>query len=102
LPVEIENTQEQDWGDQRSFVVTFKSSKSFDSIQKLRFLDANGKEIESQVTGSSSMGIAAQMMHMRDYSLKEKPAGKVMVEVTYFQKSEQLQVPVDVEVGVGL
>lgn len=100
VEAEIEQVQEQKIGSETTVYLSIKSEKSLDAVRKLTFTGADGKEIQAVPAGSSRMGILGKFVYNRSWSLKGNPA-KVGVEVTYFDKVEKLQVPVEVTVGVG-
>lgn len=77
--------------------VTFRASESFESIASIEFLGADGKEIKSKQSGSSSFGHTYEVT----YNL-EAVAKTVDIKVDYFAKVEEVDLPVDAKVTVGL
>ncbi len=81
MPLEIEKSGKPKYGDE-AWEVTFKIPSPPEAIKALHFLDADGQEIESKKTGSSSFGMPGKMTYKRTYDLTEKPAqARIEVEV---------------------
>jgi hypothetical protein len=76
------------------------TNKSLDYIQSIKFLDGKN-EIESSQQGKSSLGLGEQTTHSISYMLKAKPK-TVTAQVTYFGATKQVDVPVNLSVGLSL
>ncbi len=76
-------------------------SKDGLKIAKIRFLDAAGKEIESRLGSHGSMSFGGDATYSWDYTLKQMQT-TVTVEVTLWKKVELIQVPVKLNVSLGL
>jgi len=100
VPWVITKVGKPDWGDAK-LAVSVSGSVSHDAIKQLVFLDAAGKEIEHSVGMRSSSGWGNRMTYGVTYNLKKK-VDAVTVKVIYFEKTETITIPVDLEVGVGL
>jgi hypothetical protein len=68
-----------------------------DDLKDIRFLGADGQPLELWGRGSMTMGNAVQL----EYVLKEKPE-RVAIELDWWQGLEALEIPFEVEVGLGL
>ena len=100
VPWTIEKVGKPNWGDAKmSVVVTGKVSH--DKIKQLVFLDADGKEVEHSVGSRSRSGFMGRMTYGVTYNFK-KNVDVVTVKVIYFEKTETITIPVDLEIGVGL
>ena len=99
--VEIEDVSKNEFGDGETIVSFASKSKDFSLIQEIKFLDANGNEIESSSMGTSSYGFGDDMNYSRSFSLAGDPK-QVKVHVSYFGKTLELKVPIDAEVTLGL
>lgn len=99
--VEIEDVSKNEFGEGETIVSFASKSKDFSLIQEIKFLDANGDEIESSSMGTSSYGFGDDMNYSRSFSLAGDPK-QVKVHVSYFGKTLDLKVPIDAEVTLGL
>ena len=97
IDAKISSAEKPKWGNKEGINVTFRASESFKSVKSLKFLGADGKEIESRRTGSSTMGTT----HSVTYSLKAE-VKTATIKVEYYSKTENVSVPLDLSVGVGL
>ncbi len=89
------------YGDEFKQVVELSSKQPFDAIAKVEFLDAKGKVILSENAGSSSYGFNDEMTYSRSWQLASD-AKMIKVRVTYFQKTESVKLPANLEFGLGL
>jgi len=89
------------YGDEFKQVVEFSSKQPFDAVAKVEFLDAKGKVILSENGGSSSYGFNDEMTYSRSWQLASE-AKMLKVRVTYFQKTESIKLPANLEFGLGL
>jgi hypothetical protein len=80
--------------------VTLTSKTPLDAIKSIAFLDQAGKEIRSHVSAHSTMTFGAMSTYDATYSL-EQNVDTATVRVTYYEKIENVSVPVDLKVGVG-
>ncbi|MFN7732273.1 MAG: hypothetical protein ACK5OB_10225 [Pirellula sp.] len=80
---------------------TLEANTSLEVISGLKFLDGQGKEIDSSLAGSSKFGFGSQSMYSRTYQLRGKPRN-LTVEVTYFGKTRSISIPVELEVALSL
>jgi hypothetical protein len=74
-----------------------KSNMSLRPIKSIRFFSSSGKEIKSQPTQWGYTG----GVWIKDFSLWEN-ADSVTVEADMFTQAETVQIPINLEVGVGL
>lgn len=80
--------------------ISLTSAKPTDAIKSIRFLNASGKEIKSTSTGSMSGGFMNSKTYEKYYDLSEE-VNAVTIEVEAFEGTEKLQIPVDIETGLG-
>ena len=100
VPVEISEIGKP-WNDEFAVDIQFQSTKPFDAIQQIEFFDESGKPIESTASGKTNWGIGGSYTYTVGYSLKRKTK-KVVAEVKYFKSTEQIEIPVDFQVGLGI
>jgi hypothetical protein len=92
--------------DRPEFRVVLWSDEPLESIRNVRFFDSNGTEIESALTGKAYMGGVpivgkrGKPRYNHEYSLHKK-VEEVAVEVSYWGKVETIEVPIQIESGVG-
>ena len=98
--MEIKSVGKPSWGDAQ-LEVEFTSQQSFAGVKAIRFFDADGKEIESEVNGNSRMQANDYVVYGRTLWLM-KAVDVATVEIDYYAETEAVTVPVDVTVGVGL
>lgn len=80
--------------------VTFNSPSPLDIIKKVEFFSSNGKAIKHQNTGDESMSFGGITCYSLNFGLEQK-ADAVTIKVTYYEKVEEVTVPVVLETGVG-
>jgi hypothetical protein len=81
-----------------------KANRPLDRIIKVAFFDAGGKEIKSDIEGYESGSIFGNYEITQYYVLSRKIAANaaVTVKVSYFDKVENVTVPINVEADLGL
>ncbi len=100
ITTKISSVEDSNFGEPTTNI-TFETNQSLDVISGLKFLDGQGKELESSSAGSSSFGFGNQMTYSRGYQVQGKPR-TLTVEVTYFASTRTISLPVDIEVDLGL
>lgn len=100
ITTKISSVEDSNFGESMTNI-TFETNQSLDVISGLKFLDAQGKEIKSSATGSSSFGFGNQVTHSRGYQLQGQPK-TLTVEVTYFGSTRTISIPVDMDVTLSL
>ena len=100
MPVEISELGKP-WQDDYAVQVQFQAKQPFDAIQNIDFFDESDQPIKSAPSGRTNFGINGSYTYSIGYSLKRKPA-KLKAEVTYFQYTEDIEIPVDFQVGLGV
>ncbi len=100
VPVKIAGLREGRYG-KTKLMIELSSKTSFESIRKITFIGADGKEIPHERHGSSRSGFSGKMTYTRTYGLYKK-ADTVTAKVKYFNKVETLKVPVKTSVCLGL
>jgi hypothetical protein len=77
------------------------SKKPFDSIAAIEFVDAKGQTIESSSGGSGSFGFGGDMTYSRSWQIASD-AKSIKARVSYYTKTETLEVPCKLQFGLGL
>ena len=81
--------------------VELKANKTLERIIKIAFFNAQGKEIKSDREGYESGSIFGSYTINQYFVLSGKPT-VINVKISYFDKVENVTVPVNVEAGLGL
>lgn len=100
VAAKLSTVEDNSFGEE-GLMLGFESSKPFDAIQELVFLDEKGTVLESGSAGSGSFGFNDQMTYSRNYALVAKPE-KVTLRVRYFKATEAVKIPVDLPVTLSL
>lgn len=100
ISTKISSVDEYDFGETVTNIA-FETNQSMDVISSLKFLDENGKELETNSGGSSSFGFGDQMTYMRAFQVAGKPTA-LTAQVKYFGSTQTLTVPVDLDVDLSL
>jgi hypothetical protein len=77
------------------------SKKSFDSIANVEFVDAKGQPVESSSGGSGSFGFGGDMTYSRSWQIASD-AESIKARISYYTKTETVEVPCKLEFGLGL
>ncbi len=96
----IEEVGKPGWGDM-PMQVSLKADRDLTDIAAVRFLDEQGKAIESESAGSSRMSFGDQVTVTREYRLAREVEA-VTVEIDVWTDLRTVEVPFDVTTGVGL
>ena len=101
-PFEFEITAagKPDWGDD-PLQITLKTSRDVAAIKSIKFLDSDGKEIKSSGAGSQSMTSGANTVYERSINLS-KQIDAATIELTLWKDMKKIEIPFDLNVGVGL
>jgi len=91
----------EDSGDPNSQTIELHSNRPFESIAALEFLDRSGEILESQAAGSGSWGSEGDITYSAAYFV-QSAAKSLKVRVSYFGRTENVTLPVDLEFGPGL
>jgi hypothetical protein len=100
--IEAKVTQADEGVDENSCWLGLEASNSFDTIAEFKFLDAAGKELEGQSMGGGSFGFGDEMTYQKNFSVAAKPGSKITVRIRYFKSTEEIKIPVDMPVALGL
>lgn len=100
IEVSIESIGEG-FGDPFKQSFDVNSSKSFDNIKSIEFLDDAGNVIESSEGGSGMFGFNGEYTYSKSWQLASD-AKSVKAKVTYFTKTETIKIPVKLDIGLGL
>ena len=71
-----------------------------EKIKRLAFLAPDGREIPYSTLASGSGGFGPKPTYWKIFGLHEK-ADRVTVRVTYYDATERITVPIDMNIGVG-
>ena len=97
---EIDELGKPAWG-KDPLSITLKSSVNHKDFKAFKFFDPEGKEIESNRAGSSSMGIFGKRTYGVTFNLKRK-VDQIVLGLDGWTDLEKVQVPFDVKIGTGL
>lgn len=100
--VEAKVTSADAAGEEDSCWFALEANKPFDTIAEFKFLDEAGKELEGQSMGGGSFGFGDEMTYQKNFSVSSKPGSKITVRIRYFKSTEEVKVPVDLPVTLGL
>ncbi len=100
IPVKVSDLDEP-WNKEYAIQVQFQGQQPFDAIQKVEFLDENDQLIESASAGRSNISFNDNHTYSISYSLKRQPS-RITARVTYYQVTEDIDVPVHLETGLGI
>ena len=100
VPLKIRSVEEVDFGDSK-FSVQLVSDRPMDEIKAVEFLDADGKPVGAQQMGTGSFGFAGNMTYTRSYGLSKR-LDAATIRVISYAKTEILNVPLKLSIGMGL
>ena len=101
LELEVAKVETRSYDDGSAMTVQFKSNASLRPIKSVRFLSSSGKEIKSLPIGRGSFRNNKSILETCGFALWENVAS-VTVEADMFTQTETVQIPVSLEIGVGL
>lgn len=99
LKFEIKSAGKPQWGDE-PFEVELEIKRDIPEVAAFRFYDKDGKEIESSEGANSRMGFLGKVTLSKSFRL-EKKVEELRVEVDVWADLKTVEVPFEVEVGVG-
>ena len=97
---EINSLGKPDWGDD-PIQVELKSSVSYKDFKGFHFYDSEGNKVESNRSGSGSMGIFGKRTYTVNFNLKKK-VDKIVLAVDEWSDLEVVKIPFDFTIGAGL
>ena len=97
----IKDASKPSFGDDALSIELETKDKEIELVAATRFLDASGKELESQNAGSSSMGFNGNFTYGRSFTLKKLPKGKVVIAMDVYTDFAEKKVPFSVTAGIG-
>jgi len=101
IELKITKAGKPDFGDDPLAVQFQTSNKAIQMLAGVKFYDSSGTEIESEESGSSSMGFGKKFTYGEDYDLKKAVTGKVIVEFEVWTDLKESEIPFDITAGVG-
>ncbi len=100
VPMTVERVEDSNFGDSK-MMVSLSATKSVDAIKEVAFLAADGSPIKHEQTGRGQSGFGGNITYETSYGLAQK-VDSVTIKVTFFNKVEELPVPLKMQIGVGL
>ena len=100
VPVSISEIGSDSMGDDNKMQVTFHATHALTAVKTIRFLKSDGSEIKSRYSGSSSMSFGGAGSFDSTYNLAEK-VDKATVEVTWWGSLQTVELPLNLDVGLG-
>ena len=97
---EVNSLGKPDWGDD-PIQVELKSSVSYKAFKGFHFYDSEGNKVESNRSGSGSMGIFGKRTYTVSFNLKKK-VDKIVLAVDEWSDLEVVKIPFDFTIGAGL
>ena len=97
---EVNSLGKPDWGDD-PIQVELKSSVSYKDFKGFHFYDSEGNKVESNRSGSGSMGIFGKRTYTVSFNLKKK-VDKIVLAVDEWSDLEIVKIPFDFTIGAGL
>jgi len=97
LSLKIREAKKPEWGED-PWSVDLELPSPPEVVKAIRFLDAEGAEIESSKSGSASFGGFGKRTYTATYSLK-KAVEEVVIEVEVYTDLEKVKVPLDLKIG---
>ncbi len=98
---EITGVDDEPWGDDAAIAIDLESSTSFVAIKAIRFFNAASDEVAAETTSWGRYGGDSDYTYTRTINLAEA-LETATVTIEYYSKTEEVTVPLDVTVGVGL
>lgn len=94
--------REGDSQEEDNQMIELSSKTPFDTVVNLEFIDSKGKLIETSPAGSgSSSDFTGATTYMTAFYV-QSGASELKVRATFFTKTEEVTVPVDLTFGLGL
>jgi hypothetical protein len=78
-----------------------QAHQDLSEIVSIKFFDAAGNEVPSSERGWGSSGAGSTLSTYQNYDLAQKPDA-VTVKITYWTDLRDIEVPLDVKIGLGL
>ncbi len=101
VDVQLSEIEESPYGEP-GWMLSFESSQDMDAIAEIKFMDEAGKELESTSAGGGSYGFDDQMTYTRNIVIEGGQPAKLTAQVRYFKSTEDVSIPVDLPVTLGL
>jgi hypothetical protein len=101
IALKVEKVGKPSFGDDALELELETTNKAIERVADVKFFDAAGKELESNSSGSSSMGFGKKYTYGRSYNFKKAVTGKVVVQFEMWTDFEETQVPITVTMGIG-
>ena len=97
---EIAEVGKPEWGDAQ-LEINLKTQQDISAVAEIKFLDATGQEIESNLSSWGSMGFGNRMTYQQSYTLAEKVnGGTILVSIWTDMKTQTI--PFNINTGLGL
>ena len=99
MSFEITKIGKPDWGDE-PLEIELKTKQDISTMAGIKFLDAAGKEIESDLSSWGNMGFGGMMTYKRSYKLG-KMVNKATIVVSVWTDMKTQTVPLNVNTSIG-
>lgn len=100
VPFTIKEVGKPEWGDAQ-LQITLHATQNLDALAGVRFLDADGTEIESSESGSMTMTTNDEVQIDQSYDLA-KAVDELTIELTYWTDMHTVTVPFEKTFSIGL
>jgi hypothetical protein len=100
VPITLGQIEDARFGEAKQ-MVTFESKQPLNAIKKVEFLSADGKPIKHQTMGSGQGGFNDDITYSVSFGLMQK-LDSITLRLTYFNKVEELTLPLKMDIGPGL
>ena len=101
IDLKVTGSRKPSFGDNALEVNFETSNKLVTMLAGVKFLDAAGKELESEGAGSSRMGFGKKFTYGRSFSLKKAVKGEVILEFEVWTDLAETKIPFSITAGVG-
>ncbi len=100
IPFRITAVGPPEWGDDAQ-AITLVADQNIDEVKSIRILGGNGDPIEFSRGSSGSMTVMGSVTVSRQFTFPEEQTA-IVVEIEYWGGLRRIEVPFDLEVGIGL
>jgi hypothetical protein len=100
IPLTIKRAAKPDWGDE-PLQIALGATEDLTAVAAINFYDTADRPIEATEAGSMSMNLGEQIQIEQYYNLTRK-VDQLTIEVIYWSDLKTIEVPFEVEVGLGL
>ena len=80
--------------------IQLESNEPFDALTVVKFMDKQGKEIESRYSSGGSFSFGSRRTYTRSYVLKSG-SDEIKAKVSFFSETETIELPIELVTGLG-